>query len=124
MRTSKTFSVVFWINQNKAKNNECIVFARITIDRKRLSISLKRRVPVDLWNPKSKRLNGNSVKIKEINRYLDQVHAHFFQIYQDLRLQGELITTDLVKARFLGESTDNDKTLQKLLTYHRSGKRI
>lgn len=118
MRTSKTFSVVFWINQKKAKNNECIVFARITIDKKRLAISLKRRVPVDLWNAQTKRLNGNSFKAREINKYLDQVHAHFFQIYQDLKFQGELITTDLVKARFLGESTDNDKTLQELFTYH------
>lgn len=119
MRSSKTFSVAFWINQKKATNNQSLVYVRVTINKKRLNISLKRKVPVDLWNSKTKRLNGNSSKVKDINNFLDESYGRLFQIYQDLKYEGELITTDLVKSRFLGEEATNQKSIQELLTYHR-----
>jgi len=119
MRSSKTFSVIFWINQKKATNNQCLVYVRVTINKKRLNISLKRKVPVDLWNSKTRRLNGNSSKVKDINNFLDEANGRLFQIYQDLKYEGEFITTDLVKSRYLGEELGNQKSLQELFTYHR-----
>ncbi|WP_419214102.1 hypothetical protein ACNR9Q_08110 [Maribacter sp. X9] len=44
MRTVKTFSIQFWADTAKAKNGEVLLYARITMEQKRLSISLKRKV--------------------------------------------------------------------------------
>lgn len=119
MRSSKTFSVIFWVDQKNAQNYCALIYVRVTVNKKRLNISLKRKIPLDLWDSKTKRLRGNSARVNELNSYLEQVNAKLFQIYQDLKYAQELITTDLVKARFLGETTGNHKTLQELLVYHR-----
>lgn len=117
MRTSKTFSVFFWLNKKKVKNNQSLIYARITVNSKRANISLKRYASIDLWNPKTKRLKGNSKKTFELNEFLDQTYARFFQIYQDLKFKGKLITSDLVKAEFNGEGVSS-KTLNELIEYH------
>lgn len=117
MRTSKTFSVNFWLDKKKVKNGEALVYARITVNSKRLNISLKRSVPISQWNSKTKRLNGTSKKSNELNEFLDQTYARFFQIYQDLKFKGKLITADLVKAEFNGEG-GSSKTLNELIEYH------
>lgn len=52
MRTQSTFSVLFWIYTKRAKNNFAVVYARITVNGKKLNISLKRKVDLTLWNPK------------------------------------------------------------------------
>ncbi|MDN3593432.1 site-specific integrase [Zunongwangia endophytica] len=119
MRTSKTFSVVFWLNKKKVKNNQCLIYARITVNSKRANISLKRSIPFSLWDSKTKRLKGNSRKVVELNEFLDQINARFFQIYQDLKFKGKLITSDLVKAEFNGEG-GSSKTLNELIEYHQN----
>lgn len=60
MKTSKTFSILFWINASRAKNNEAEIYARITVDRKRVNISLKRKVNINLWDVVKKRVKGNT----------------------------------------------------------------
>ncbi|WP_394341608.1 Arm DNA-binding domain-containing protein [Salegentibacter salinarum] len=54
-----------------ATNDQCLIYVRMTINKKRLNISLKPKVPGDLWNSKTRRLNGNSSKFKDINDFLD-----------------------------------------------------
>ena len=117
MRTSKTFSVNFWLDKRKVKNEEALIYAGITVNGKRLNISLKRSVPISQWNSKTKRLNGTSKKSNEINEFLDQNYARFHQIYQDLKFKGKLITSDLVKTEFNGEGV-SFKTLNELIQYH------
>ena len=54
---------------------------------------------------------------RQINQYLAQVQSHLFKCYQDLKFNGELVTADLIKSRYLSEG-ENTKTLQELLEYH------
>ena len=120
MKTSKTFTILFWINTSRAKNNQAEIYARITVDGKRVNISLKRKVNVDHWNSSKKRVNGSNAKTKQINSYMDEVYAQLFQIYQDLKFKGELITAQIIKAYYTGEHSDQGKTLRDIMTYHSS----
>lgn len=43
MQTSKTFAIHFWLQIAKEKDGFAPVFARVTVDKKRLEISLKRK---------------------------------------------------------------------------------
>lgn len=117
MKTSKTFSILFWINASRAKNNEAEIYARVTVDRKRVNISLKRKVNVNLWDVKKKRVKGHTTSAKQINNYLDQTYTKLFQVYQDLKYKGELITAQFIKANYNGED-ENTKSLQDLIKYH------
>lgn len=117
MKTSNTFSILFWINASRAINYEAEIYARVTVNQKRVNISLKRKVNVDQWDVAKKRVKGHSANAKQINQYLDQVYTQLFQIYQDLKFQQVLITADLIKANYNGEG-EQSKTLVNLIEYH------
>jgi integrase/recombinase XerD len=117
MKTSRTFSILFWINTSRTPNGNAKLFVRITVNGKRANIGLNRDVPVDLWDVNAKKVMGNSKNAKEINKHIDLVRAKLYNIYQELDYKNELITSKLLKARFLGED-DASKSLQEILAYH------
>ena len=117
MRTSSTFSILFWIYGTRVKNNQTSIYARVTVNGKRANISLKHKVDVRTWDAKRQRAKGNGETSRTLNQYLDQVHSQLFQCFKNLKLSGKLITAELIKAQYLEEG-DNSKTLQDLLEYH------
>ena len=117
MRTSKTFSIQFWMDKKQEKNGESPIYARVTVNQKRLSISLKRRLDIDLWDTKNKKFRGSSQKAKEFNRYLDLSKSKLLRCYQELRDNGEEVTSKAIKNLFLNESS-NAHTLHELIVYH------
>ncbi|WP_367651277.1 site-specific integrase [Winogradskyella undariae] len=118
MKSSNTFSILFWINASRAKNNEAEIYARVTVNRKRVNISLKRKVNVDHWSVTKKRVNGTNATARQINSYLDETYTQLFQIYQDLKFKGELITAQLIKAKYTGQDDQEGKTLNNIIEYH------
>jgi hypothetical protein len=48
MKTTQTFSILFWANKAKSTSDGLPLFARITIDGKRAEISLKRKVDPEI----------------------------------------------------------------------------
>ena len=117
MKTSHTFSILFWINNSRTTNGKSELFARITVNGKRANIGLKRKVCLDQWDIKSKRVKGNSSKARQINNQIDQIRAKLYEIYQELKFKNKLITAQLIKAKFNGED-DHSKTLQEIINYH------
>ncbi|MGC1472375.1 MAG: tyrosine-type recombinase/integrase [Psychroserpens sp.] len=117
MRTSKTFSIQFWMDRKKAKQGEGIIYARINVDQRRLSISLKRKLEMTQWDSKTQKHQGTSKKAKEFNRYLDLSKSKLFMCYQELRDNGEELTSKAIKNLFLNEGPSGH-TLKKLLDYH------
>ncbi len=117
MRTTKTYSTLFLVQSSKAINDEALLYVRITVNGKRIDISLKKKIPLLIWDNKKKKARGNSIGARQINQYLTQVQTQLFQHYQDLKFKGVLITAKLIKAEYLGDS-NNSKTLQNLIEYH------
>ncbi|WP_350292487.1 site-specific integrase [uncultured Croceitalea sp.] len=118
MRTSSTFSILFWIYAKRIKNNQAPLYARITVDRKKLNISLKRRVDTRYWNPKTQRIRGTSEKARTINQYLDEVHSKLFQCYQELRADDKRITPQKIKTKYVGDEKIERYTLKNIIEYH------
>ncbi|MCP4977941.1 MAG: hypothetical protein GY931_17470 [Maribacter sp.] len=114
MRTFSTFSILFWIYTKRIKNNHAPLYARITIDGKRLNISLKRRIDIKLWNAQKQRIKGTGEKAKQINQYLDEVHSKLFQCYQELRAEDKRITPQVIKSKFLGDDKGGNYTLRDI----------
>ena len=117
MKSSNTFSILFWINTSRAKNNQVEIYARVTVNQKRANISLKRKITISQWDAKRKKVKGNSEEARQLNLYLEQVNFKLFQCYQNLKLKGELITAKLIKNGFQG-NTETFKSLKELLEYH------
>ncbi|MGN7515361.1 MAG: site-specific integrase [Allomuricauda sp.] len=117
MKTSHTFSILFWINKSRAIKNKAEIFVRVTANGKRANIGIKRKIDIDLWDNQNKKVKGKTKESQEINRYLNLVQARLLSIHQDLKYKGELITPQLVKSLYNGENI-NSKTLLELLEYH------
>jgi integrase len=117
MRTQSTFSVLFWIYSQRAKNNLAVIYSRITINGRKLNISLKRKVDVNLWDPKKQRVSGKSSNSKEVNQFLDQEHSKLFQCYQELRVEGKVISPESIKSRYFGDR-EHLISLEDLFQYH------
>jgi len=117
MRTKHTFSTFFWLQTTRAINNEALLYIRITVDGKRVNLSLKKRVPVSLWDAKKKKAKGTSSQSKQINLYIEEVSTKLFQIYQDLKFKDELITAKLIKSIYTGDNQES-KSLKNIFSYH------
>lgn len=121
MRTSSTFSILFWIYGTRAKNNQTDIYARITVNGKRLNISLKQKIDVDSWDVKRQKVKGNGQISREINLYLDGVKSDLVQCYRDLKTEHRVLTPQLIKARFLNEDK-KVHSLQDIISYHHDKK--
>lgn len=117
MRTQSTFSVLFWIYSKRAKDNLTIIYARISINGRKLNISLKRKVDVTLWDPRKQRLQGKSLHAKELNQFLDQEHSKLFQCYQDLRMEDGVLSPESIKSRYFGDR-EHLFSLEDIFQYH------
>jgi hypothetical protein len=112
---------MFWLQTTRAINDEAGLYLRITVDGKRLNVSLKKRIPIDLWDANKKIVISTSIKARQLNHCIEEVKSKVFQIYQDLKYRDEIITAKIIKSRFTGDD-EKSKSLIDLISYH--GKKI
>ncbi|WP_185782990.1 Arm DNA-binding domain-containing protein [Croceivirga lutea] len=117
MKTSSTFSILFWVDFSRVKNNQASLYARITVNGKRAVISLKRKILISGWDVHKNRAKGTSQKSRILNSYLDETYNHLFQCYRDLKTDNKLITAQAVKARFL-RVDDAHRSVTDIIAYH------
>ena len=89
MRTRLTFSISFWISTARRDDNTAKIYARITLDSRRVNLSLKYTIPIDTWDSKASRVIGRTKEAQDINRYLKEVESELFQCYRELRSHQE-----------------------------------
>ncbi|MEH6760475.1 MAG: site-specific integrase [Maribacter arcticus] len=117
MKTSSSFSILFWVNLSRTKNREASLYARITVNGKRAAISLNRKVLITNWDSDRNRAKGTGQKSRILNTYLDETYNQLFQAYQDLKSEHKQITARSIKARFLGLDAINGSVLD-IISYH------
>ncbi|WP_158973678.1 site-specific integrase [Cellulophaga sp. L1A9] len=117
MKTSSSFSILFWVNLSRTKNSEASLYARITVNGKRAAISLNRKVLITDWDSDRNRAKGTGQKSRILNAYLDETYNQLFQAYQDLKSEHKQITARSIKARFLGLDAIN-RSILDIISYH------
>jgi site-specific recombinase XerD len=117
MQSQTTFSLSFWVNATRAKNNQVSVYGRVTVNGKRANISLQRKVVLSEWDSNKGRARGNKQESRLLNRYLDLVKNRIHEAHDELVKEKSFICAQSIKARFLGE--DNEEySLLTLVDYH------
>jgi len=117
MRTSTTFSVLFWVYGKRAVNNKANIYIRVTLNGKRVNISLKRKINVLTWDEKSQRARGTGKDSRVLNIYLNEVQSKIYRIYEALKSDEKPFNSQMIKAKFLGEDKKNF-SFQNLIDYH------
>lgn len=117
MRNNSTLSVLIFTRDITYNPQKLTIYARITVDRRRAEISLKRYTSVNEWNASKGKVAGLSQKARLLNNYLDEVYVQIMVAHKQLLSENKVITAQAIKARFLGQD-EQHKTLRELVTYH------
>lgn len=72
MTSLQTFSILFWINSSRAKDNMAEIYARIVINGQRANLSLKAKVDIDKWDKNKGRLKSKDKASLQINEFITQ----------------------------------------------------
>lgn len=117
MKTTHTFGIQFVIRTGKKYRSEGIVYARITVETRRIEISLKKKIAVDDWNKARGIVRGSGQEAKKFNSYLEQVRAQLTDAYRELQVNRQEVTPENIKSFYLGDSSD-EHSLIELVDYH------
>ena len=117
MQTNNTFSIIFFTRKSRNAKNQVSIYVRITVNKQRSEISLKRNVLFKEWDNTKNRGRGTSTKIRILNNYLDYVYNKLLDSHKQLLEEDKIISANVIKARYLGED-DIHKTLKELIAYH------
>lgn len=114
----KRISILFFIKRSKLlKNGEAPIRVRITYDKIYVEIQLRRSIPVAYWSQDKEKSIGKDANSKELNHYIDALRVKFYQIYQDLELEGRLISARAIVNRYQGKD-ESSKTLYSVFKEH------
>ena len=114
----KRFSVLFFIKRSKLlKNGEAPVRVRVTYDRLYVELQLKRSIKVPLWSQDKEKSIGKDRNSVELNHYIDALRVKFYQIYQDMELEGKIISARAIVNRYQGKD-ETSKTLYNVFKEH------
>ena len=114
----KRFSILFFIKRSKLlKNGEAPLRVRVTYDKLYVELQLKRSIKVPLWSQEKEHSTGKDRNSVELNHYIDALRVKFYQIYQDLELEGRLISARAIINRYQGKD-DTSKTLYNVFKEH------
>lgn len=111
-KSRSTLNVLFYIKKQKLlKTGEAPICMRITIDKRKQEIMVKRSIPVELWDQKKESSKGKDRAAKELNHYLDTTKAKILAIHHDLLEEGLEVTSESVRDRFYGRDTSKHTLL-------------
>lgn len=117
MRNNSTLAVLIFTRDITYNPEKLTIYARITVDRRRAEISLKRYTSVNVWDTSKGRVKGTTQRARLLNSYLDEVYVQIMEAHKQLLSEGKMITAQVIKARYLGKD-EQYKSLKELITYH------
>ena len=94
MTTTNTFGIIFYIKRQKEKNGKAPIYARITVDGKRVEVSIKKDIEIDNWSHGKGMAKGKGEEIRGLNTFLEQIRSRMVECYQQLQLKKQLITAE------------------------------
>jgi len=98
---TNTFNVIFHLRKIAATHGKLPVYARITIDSKRIELAVKQLIDPVNWNESRGMVKGNKEELKVLNKYLEQLRASYVQCYREMTLNKKVITVETFKQSIL-----------------------
>jgi len=113
-----SLSLLFYIKKSKADSTgRANIYLRITVDGKRIELSIQRKVLIEKWNVESGNVKGYTPETQEINRYISSIKNRIFKIHQKLVEKKKPITATILRDKYLGKD-DLGKMLLQIFQEH------
>ncbi|MCM4165094.1 MULTISPECIES: site-specific integrase [unclassified Arenibacter] len=99
-----SFSTLFYLkDERRDKNGKAGLYLRITVDGRRTSISLNRKIDPSKWDSRMNKLKGKGYEAEELNRFMATIRHKVNKIQHDLIEEGQPFTVHDVKDKYLGK---------------------
>ena len=109
---NKTFGLLYCLKRSKINaSGKCPVYLRITVDGKRIEISIKRSVDPARWCTISNAVMGRTEEVKQFNTYLDILKSKVYVCQKDLISDNKEVTAESLKNKFLGIEESSRKII-------------
>ncbi len=118
MKTINSFSILFFLKKDKANKGIAPLYVRITINKKFVDISLKRRLKLVSWDHKFQKVIGADKELKEVQEKVRQTRTEINSAYDTLRYNKEVLTADSIKTFLESGGEEEQTTLLFLMNYH------
>jgi site-specific recombinase XerD len=113
-----TFTVLFHLRDRKENTTQLPIYARITINRKRMEISTKQSCEKKLWNAGRGMAKATSEEARKLNNYLEQLRSTYSACYREMTLKKIDINIETFKNNYYGLDKKKEYTLNELIHYH------
>src|SRR5690606_16023596 len=115
---NNSFGVSFYLKRQRTSQlGTCPIYARISVNGKRVEISVKRSIEPALWNAVRGMAKGTREETRKLNKFLEQFRAGIVECYQEMLLSRKLITAEMLKAKVTG-AENSEYTLCRLMDEH------
>jgi site-specific recombinase XerD len=116
---NQKYSVQFWLNHNRKKDDQSKLFIRIVVDGKRAEIATAHFISKDNWDKAKGRVKLKAKHAVLINGFLDHASNELKKHFLQHAAMGQNITAQELKDLFLGkEEKTTPKSLLDAFEYH------
>jgi site-specific recombinase XerD len=118
MKVNEKLSILAMLNtaRKSPKDAKAPLQLRITVNLKRIVISLGQRVHTDLWDQEAGRIKGNSQEARLVNNDIEKSKYRLREIFSNLELQEDEVTAEMLRDAYAGK-TEQPKTLLNALDF-------
>ena len=102
MKNHQFYSLLFWLNKTRGKNDRNAIYLRLTIDQKRVEISTCQYINPNDWNKSRQRVNPKSKDAGSVNRILDIIQADIHRHFSILTSSNDYVSAEMIKNAYLG----------------------
>ncbi len=113
-----TFSTLFYLkDERKDKNGKAGLYLRITVDGKRSTISLHRKIDPEKWDSRMNKMKGKGTEAEELSTLMTNILHKINRIQNKLIDKGDPFTSKDIKDLYLGKK-EKPKMLLEVFDEH------
>lgn len=120
MKKLDFLKITFIIRKDRLIDGQAPIYLQLFLDSQRVRISVNQKISIDLWDENHGRAKGNSEVIFSINNYLDKIRMDVMKIYNELKLQENEISIELLRDKLFGNDEPKKKKLFELAQIYNS----
>ncbi|TDH18481.1 site-specific integrase [Segetibacter sp. 3557_3] len=119
MKNNNTFGVHFILRHNRELNGKVPIYLRITVNKTRVELALKRYMQASDWNDVKGCAKPKREEFIFLNTYLEELRSKLVIYYQQLTLREDRVTAADIKDAYLGRYKEKaERTLLWLVGEH------
>jgi site-specific recombinase XerD len=112
-----SFTCIIYPKASSKSASNLLLYARITVNGLRSEFSIQRSIERDDWDNVRRKAKGNSIEARRLNSYINEVKAGIVDINYQLKKEGLIANSALIKKRYLKLDAPNNSLLE-LFAYH------